>query len=484
MAHVSTAHVSVQQKAELLLIHKPSPDFQMLSDLLTEQGYQVEQLRAKELAMDLIKAKQPDMILLDAELESQCSDSLCKRLKDTESTTDIPIIFLIDYDSGLDKVQTFQVGAVDYGGVDYIAKPFRLAEVLARVEGQLTLLRQHRQLTEQNIQLRRAIEQQQQTEDILYQSRALLSSILNSSLDGLTAAQAIRDDRGQIEDFQCLVLNPVAAKILSPQDPQISPIHKMTLGRALEPIDPRLFEALVQVVETGNTLERECQYQAPGSGMVWLHIIGVKLGDGLALTLRDVTRQKRAQAELERANLELERLANLDGLTQVANRRRFDSYLEQEWKRLQREQAPLGLILCDVDYFKLFNDYYGHQAGDDCLRQIAQGLQSLVQRPADLVTRYGGEEFAVILPNTPLAGTQKVAEWIRVAIKDLRILHTGAEGREFVTLSLGVANLVPRSDQSVQILFAQADQALYEAKKGGRDRVVVFDSGTHQNSSD
>lgn len=116
------------------------------------------------------------------------------------------------------------------------------------------------------------------------------------------------------------------------------------------------------------------------------------------LTLRHL------QVELEQANAELRRLVTLDGLTQIANRRRFDEYLTQEWLRSAREQQPLALVFCDIDYFKPYNDTYGHQAGDDCLRQVAQTLETVAHRPADLAARYGGEEFALILPNTPQSG--------------------------------------------------------------------------------
>ena len=131
---------------------------------------------------------------------------------------------------------------------------------------------------------------------------------------------------------------------------------------------------------------------------------------------RQIERERLLTEQLEIANRELERLASLDGLSQIANRRCFDQQLAQEWKRLQREQLPLSLILCDIDFFKVYNDTYGHQAGDECLRQVAYTIHQAVRRPADFTARYGGEEFAVILPNTEATGAVRVAEKIRAQV--------------------------------------------------------------------
>ena len=179
--------------------------------------------------------------------------------------------------------------------------------------------------------------------------------------------------------------------------------------------------------------------------------------------------------QLEMANQQLEKLATVDGLTQVSNRRRFDEVFLSEWNRLCRESHPLSLIMCDIDHFKVYNDTYGHQVGDDCLRKVAQAVAKVVKRPADCVARYGGEEFAVVLPNTDLAGATQVAETIRTAILSLEIPHTGSSTSEQVTLSLGVASQVPDENVAPSLLIEAADRALYVAKQKGRDRVQ-----THQ----
>jgi diguanylate cyclase (GGDEF)-like protein len=189
--------------------------------------------------------------------------------------------------------------------------------------------------------------------------------------------------------------------------------------------------------------------------------------------LRRLIQQTQLQIQLEQANQELQRLATMDGLTKVANRRRFDQYLQQEWHRMQREQLPLSLILCDIDFFKLYNDHYGHQAGDRCLYQVAQSIESSIRRPADLVARYGGEEFAIILPNTHPQGASHVAHLVGEHVKALAIPHGSSTVSTHITLSAGATGMVPCANSSIEILIATADRALYRAKAEGRDRCCL-----------
>jgi len=187
---------------------------------------------------------------------------------------------------------------------------------------------------------------------------------------------------------------------------------------------------------------------------------------------QEIKARQAAEAKLLKLNQKLNTLATLDGLTNIANRFCFENFLAQEWLRGKREKFPLSFILCDVDYFKLYNDYFGHQAGDICLKSVAQAISDTIQRPADLVARYGGEEFAVILPHTPAENALQVAEKIRLAVQDLCILHPSSLVRNYVSLSLGVTSIIPDSKYSRNQLLMTADKALYQAKKGGRDRAV------------
>lgn len=183
---------------------------------------------------------------------------------------------------------------------------------------------------------------------------------------------------------------------------------------------------------------------------------------------------QQVKTDLQQANLELQRIANTDSLTQLANRRCFDESLAQEWQRLRREQQPLSLILCDIDYFKQYNDRHGHPAGDVCLQQVAQVISECIRRPADIVARYGGEEFAIILPNTDEAGAAAIAESIRATLQCLHIPHVSSNAADHVTLSFGLACLVPTSESSYQALISAADISLYQAKQQGRDRIIFY----------
>lgn len=180
--------------------------------------------------------------------------------------------------------------------------------------------------------------------------------------------------------------------------------------------------------------------------------------------------QSQLYQKLEKANQELQRLAHLDGLTQVANRRRFDIFLQMECGRVGG--GPLSLILCDIDFFKAYNDTYGHQAGDVCLQKVAAAIRDAVENPSGLVARYGGEELVVVLPNTELVRAVEVAEEIREAVARLGIVHAKSGVSDRVTLSFGVAS-TSTNNCSPEVLISEADMALYEAKNTGRDRIVT-----------
>jgi diguanylate cyclase (GGDEF)-like protein len=196
--------------------------------------------------------------------------------------------------------------------------------------------------------------------------------------------------------------------------------------------------------------------------------------DGIETQLRSSYREiGRLCRELAIANQELKRLAHNDALTGLANRRRFDQYLEEAWQQLAQSQQPLSLILGDVDFFKLYNDAYGHLAGDECLRDVAQTIRQTVKRSSDLVARYGGEEIAVVLPSTDAMGALSLAQTIGKQVRSLQLTHEGSKVSQFVTLSLGVASHIPNSSLSYEALIADADAALYEAKRTGRDRALL-----------
>ena len=175
------------------------------------------------------------------------------------------------------------------------------------------------------------------------------------------------------------------------------------------------------------------------------------------------------------ANKSLERMSQHDALTNLANRRQFDSYLASQMAVARRQKQSLALVLCDVDAFKAYNDLYGHPAGDDCLRQVAKALQNCCRRPADLAARYGGEEFALILPDTELAGAIRIAEYARQAVTRLRIPHAHSPAAPVVSISGGISILLWNDGATAETLIATTDRMLYEAKRRGRNRMVSAD---------
>jgi len=193
--------------------------------------------------------------------------------------------------------------------------------------------------------------------------------------------------------------------------------------------------------------------------------------------LKAMQRIAEMRQKLKKANFELRKMATRDGLTGIANRRYFDEVLAKEIKRAMRSQSSLSLAICDIDFFKLYNDNYGHQSGDDCLKYVARTMAKTSKRPGDLVARYGGEEFGVILPETNLEGAIEIVEAIRKAVEQLDLTHKYSDVTDHITISAGVATVQPAKGDDVKeiarSLIQAADKSLYLAKKYGRNQVVA-----------
>jgi diguanylate cyclase (GGDEF)-like protein/PAS domain S-box-containing protein len=199
----------------------------------------------------------------------------------------------------------------------------------------------------------------------------------------------------------------------------------------------------------------------------------IDLMQQLAVQLSIAIQQSELYEQLSNANRALENLATIDAVTGISNRRRFDEFLQNEWQRMAREKQFLSVILCDIDYFKQYNDTYGHVAGDRCLQNVAQAINQTIKRPADLAARYGGEEIVVVLPNTPPEGAYKLAQKMANAVRELKIEHRTSNVSPYVTVSVGVAGCIPNYSLSPLTSIDLADTALYRAKEEGRDRVCL-----------
>ncbi|MEO1185006.1 MAG: diguanylate cyclase [Cyanobacteria bacterium J06636_27] len=232
--------------------------------------------------------------------------------------------------------------------------------------------------------LERENQQLKQTKEILYQSRAFLESILNTSLDGIAAMQTVRDSiTGEITDFRFLMANPVIAKLFYSNQEDL--IGDYLLNTKIFLDNPNLFDSLVEVVETRKPFNQELYYEI-NKNQNWYQIIAVSLADGITLTISDITQTKLLE-------LELTRQAKIDSLTNIANRRRFDEYLAQEWQRYKREKLPISLILYEIKNFESYRNSYGNNKADECLIQIAQVINNCAKRAIDLVARYREHQF-------------------------------------------------------------------------------------------
>ncbi len=262
---------------KILVVDDQPSNLRFLSELLTAQGYQVYRAICGQLALTAAIAHCPDLILLDVKMPEMNGYEVCLKLKEIAETAQIPVIFLSVLDDINDKLQAFRVG-----GADYIAKPFQVEEVLARIDKQVSLQKLQQQLKEQNAQLQ--------------QSQSLLASILNSSLDGVVAYSAVRNSQGNIVDFQWLLINPAAEKVSGRRFNEI--VGKYLLAEIPEVGSNGLFDLYVSVVETGESVDQDFFYEHDRDTSAWLHIVAVKLNDGLAVTFRNITDRKRAEIAL------------------------------------------------------------------------------------------------------------------------------------------------------------------------------------------
>lgn len=300
-------------------------------------------------------------------------------------------------------------------------------------------------------------------ESILAASEARFRILAENTADLITCS----DSAGRR-----IFVSPACREILGYEPDDLIGMRPRDLAH---PADVGIVDAMMAEVGAGRAVSG-VRYRVAHrqGGFRWAEIAGKPLDDGAGtvFVMRDVTSRKRMENELAEASRRLELLASTDGLTGLANRRALDKQLENEFARAMRSQTDLSFLLIDVDSFKSFNDNYGHQAGDDCLRRLAAALQNSLRRPGDLTARYGGEELAAILPATSSSGAIERAEVVRRAVRELAIPHSGSS-HGVVTISVGVATMKAGAElMDVAGLIKAADEALYAAKSDGRDKVV------------
>ncbi|KQB09565.1 diguanylate cyclase [Vibrio metoecus] len=320
-------------------------------------------------------------------------------------------------------------------------------------------------------QLREEMDKRRDTEVALAQRDTILQNILESSPDSIGIFN---------ENMVYQACNQPFVEALG-----IAEVSDL-VGKRLQDVIPehiyaRLAESDSQVLHEGKSVRRIDKIARPNGEFVWFDVVKSPFRDpasgtnGVLIMARDVSDRYLAAEQLKIANLELERLSFLDSLTHVANRRRFDEQLHTLWHLHVREGNPLSIILCDVDYFKDYNDAYGHLMGDETLKQVAMAFTQVANRQSDCVARYGGEEFGILLPNTPQSGAILIADRIHEKIRSLAIPHVHSKVADRLTVSLGVITHIPHPEDIPEQIVSLADQALYQAKANGRNQTSIYE---------
>ncbi|WP_296950051.1 diguanylate cyclase [uncultured Massilia sp.] len=426
MTNPATALPAELRKPAILIVDDAPDNLGTLRTILLNQGYQTFVATSGERALDLARRILPDLVLLDVVMPGIDGLETCRRLKAHPATARIPVIFMSARGETDDIVAGFDTGAADY-----IPKPLRLEEVCARVRAQLRLSRS----------------------SDTHEQADRLRMIVDSMDQGLL----ILERCGRIQ-----YANPAC-------DRYLGHAPEALVGRSLADLLVRAEGApacaAMEAIGGHGTREVNIRHRDGGVRAMDLTMTPMHAQDGLFVALlHDISHHKQFEDALQRA-------AMLDPLTKIANRRHFDTFMEKEWQRAARNGEPLSLLVLDVDHFKQYNDTLGHAAGDACLQQVAQALEAHAPRATDLAARYGGEEFVVLLADTPAGPAARLAERIRAAVEALDVPNPRGGAAPALTVSIGVATIVPTARDQIETLFVCADRAMYAAKAAGRNRV-------------
>ena len=465
---------------------------QPVKDFFTHNvGERFELARVSHIqdGLDYLKQNHSDLILLDLSFSSCQNLDAVKTIQEIDSN--IPIIILLDTERNKLALEAIEQGVQDCLFVEDITERLLEKAIFYAIERQKILQRLNR--SKRNEQ---KLARQAKINHILAQITQNIHSSLDLDIILQTAVENVHqflpadiifiakiDRKNKLNLLYESVLSehPVSCNLSVSSEQNIleSPeiLARLSIGEFIIG-NGRSLSVSNEDVATIKDLDSILLLPIIADKQLWGVLCGkkssfdtnwiveeIKLLDRVAIQLGIAIQQSELYQKLEN-------LAILDGLTKIANRRKFDDYINSEWHRLAREKAELSLIMCDIDYFKLYNDTYGHQAGDRCLQQVARAIGKAIKRPADLVARYDGEEFAIILPHTNIEGAEYLARQICLQVKALQIPHINSPVDIYITLSLGVAGCIPTNDIRPDALIAAADRSLYQAKELGRNRVV------------
>jgi diguanylate cyclase (GGDEF)-like protein len=496
--------------AQILVVDDNNINLKLLTDILTRQGYNVRPASSGQLALRSLEFETPDLILLDINMPGMDGYEVCQRLKANECTQRIPVIFISALDEVADKVKSFHVG-----GVDYITKPFQTEEVLARVNIHLALDKMQKHLELQNAQLIHEISERKQAERMLQEANEKLSNSVKELEERTTDMSQLSEMGEQLQNCQTIEeVYAISAQYLQKLFPAdqgaiylIGPAKdraeavKMwgdstSMAKLFEPLNcwairrgrPHLVDdshpgLLCRHTTSSPTGQYLCvPMLAHGKSIGILHLNHTTPEQNQQKSTKGLYSEHKPQLALAAAdhiamainNLKLQEAlrqqAIRDILTGLFNRRYMEESLRRELNQAERAGTSVGVIMFDIDHFKHFNDLFGHDGGDALLRELGAFLNTHT-REGDIVSRYGGEEFVLVLPGATLEAARFRAEELRLGVSELQVFHQGKPLGK-ITLSFGVA-VFPEHALTKDNLLKSADIALYRAKKEGRDRVVV-----------
>ncbi len=437
----------------ILIVDDMPENVTLLVRILANQGYTVQTAENGAQAIKAAQRTSPDLILMDISMPGMDGFETCLCLKQNERTCDTPVIFISALDDIQDKVNAFQSG-----GVDYIPKPFDNEEVLARVATHLEIHRLRVQLQSANRELTSRLDELTRSQEQLHERQMKLDAFVNA----LPSLSFIYDEEGRYLEIMANETSLLATKAESLKGHLIAEVVPA-------PEAALMMDAILKAIETNETQVIEYKIPVLAGGERWFEgrvALMEKGADGHSKVVFIAAEI----SERIRLNQEIQRLANQDPLTACFNRRYFMTLAEYELQRSVRYQRPLSLIMLDIDEFKHFNDQYGHQIGDQVLCTLVNLCQKKL-RSIDILGRYGGEEFIILLPETIAAGGLQAAERLREKIEKMEI--ASIEAKMPVTVSMGVASLDANfnTSQTLDMLIQRADQALYNAKSAGRNCV-------------
>ena len=438
---------TVKQKLILIVDDNPT-NIQVLSDLLKEYGFKVLVAKDGETCIHRLEKIRPDLILLDVLMPGIDGFETCRRLKASHATKEIPVIFMTALTDPVDKLKGLTIGAVDY-----ITKPLQHEEAIARVNIHLQLQNLNKQLDEQNATLQQEIRSRKLAELALRLSEEKFAKAFRSSPIPITISTLLEGRFIEVNESFCRLTGYSQPKIIG---------H--TSGELNLWVDSDNRTQIIQLLrERGVVRNQELDYRTK-SGEVRTVLFSAEIinygGQECLLAIpNDITERKQDKTAIAQATQEIKRLTTLDGITQIANRRRFEEYLGQQWRKFVLEPSSLSLVFCKLENFQHYHNTYGYSAANEFLRTIAQIISKASDNSDNLVARYDSEEFAVILPNTIDSKAIKLAEIIKEQITKLDH-NIQLEASQQVTLIIGTASVVPNGNFSPsETLIIPAKQA-------------------------